>query len=90
VFNGSSRIVVDGVPDVYRMPPFRTRLSDQEIADVVTFIRGGWGNRAGAANARDVAAATPRKEGLPISQPSVRFDDCRLPPYSQTRPSGRK
>jgi mono/diheme cytochrome c family protein len=31
------------------MPQFRTFLKDQDIADVVAFIRSAWGNRAGAA-----------------------------------------
>jgi alcohol dehydrogenase (quinone), cytochrome c subunit len=56
VLNGSSRIVLGGVPDIYRMPPFLTKLSDQEIAEVVSFIRRGWGNSARAASVKDVAA----------------------------------
>ena len=56
VLNGSNQIVVKGVPDAYRMPQFRINLSDQEIADVVTFIRRGWGNSGAAVTAGDVAA----------------------------------
>ncbi|BFG80851.1 cytochrome c [Paraburkholderia terrae] len=52
--NGSGRIVANGVPDAYRMPPFRKQLSDQEIADVLTFVRTSWGNRGGAVNRDDV------------------------------------
>jgi hypothetical protein len=33
-------LVVKGT-DAYRMPQFRLQYSDQEIADVVTFIRNG-------------------------------------------------
>jgi mono/diheme cytochrome c family protein len=32
------------------MPYFRTLLTDQQIADVVTFIRSSWGNSAPAAS----------------------------------------
>jgi alcohol dehydrogenase (quinone), cytochrome c subunit len=46
VLNGSARLVVEGLPDAYRMPQFRILMSDQEIADVVTFIRSSWGNEA--------------------------------------------
>lgn len=46
--NGSGRVVADGVPDAYRMPSFRNQLSDQEIADVLTFVRASWGNQGGA------------------------------------------
>jgi mono/diheme cytochrome c family protein len=28
------------------MPPFADRLSDQEVADVVTFIQSSWGDNA--------------------------------------------
>jgi mono/diheme cytochrome c family protein len=54
ILNGAGRIVVNGVPDSYRMTPFRVLLSDQEIADVATFIRNSWGNAAGAVNASQV------------------------------------
>jgi alcohol dehydrogenase (quinone), cytochrome c subunit len=37
------------------MPQFRQQLSDQDIADVITFIRNGWGNRATALTAAQVA-----------------------------------
>jgi mono/diheme cytochrome c family protein len=37
------------------MPGFAWRLSDQEVADVVSFIRGSWGNKGSAVNADDVA-----------------------------------
>jgi mono/diheme cytochrome c family protein len=55
VLNGSNPIVVKGTPDAYRMPQFRINLSDQDIADVLTFIRQGWGDRAGAVTAAQVA-----------------------------------
>jgi mono/diheme cytochrome c family protein len=55
VLNGSSPLVVKGVPDSYRMPQFRQQYTDQDIADVVTFIRNGWGNQAPAVTAPEVA-----------------------------------
>ena len=55
VLNGSAPLVVKGVPAPYRMPQFRAQLSDQDIADVVTFIRNGWGNSAPKVSANDVA-----------------------------------
>ena len=55
VLNGSNPLVVKGTPDSYRMPQFRQQLSDQQIADVVTFIRNGWGNQAPAVAPADVA-----------------------------------
>jgi len=55
VLNGSTPLVVKGTPDPYRMPQFRLQHSDQEIAEVVTFIRNAWGNQAPAVTAVEVA-----------------------------------
>ncbi|WGT28232.1 c-type cytochrome [Pseudomonas marginalis] len=52
--NGSQRIVAAGVPDAYRMPAFREQLSDEEIAQVLTYVRGTWGNHAEAVDAKAV------------------------------------
>ncbi|RMT93646.1 hypothetical protein ALP39_01050 [Pseudomonas marginalis pv. marginalis] len=52
--NGAQRVVAAGVPDAYRMPAFREQLSDQEIAEVLTFVRGTWGNQGGAVDAKAV------------------------------------
>jgi mono/diheme cytochrome c family protein len=55
VLNGSIPLVAKGTPDAYRMPQFRQQLSDQDIADVLTFIRNGWGDQAPAVTAAQVA-----------------------------------
>ena len=55
VLNGSEPLVVKGTPDAYRMPQFRLQLSDQEIADVISFIRNGWGNNAAPVTTAQVA-----------------------------------
>ena len=52
--NGSQRVVAAGVPDAYRMPAFREQLSDQEIADVLSYVRSTWGNHGGAVDAQAV------------------------------------
>lgn len=54
VLNGSRAIVVDGVPDAYRMPEYRLLLTDQQVADVVGYVRSAWGNRAGGISPSDV------------------------------------
>jgi alcohol dehydrogenase (quinone), cytochrome c subunit len=69
VLNGSNPLVVKGAPDAYRMPQFRQQLSDQDIADVVTLIRNGWGNRAPAVTAAQVAKI--RKTTDPTSDPVI-------------------
>jgi mono/diheme cytochrome c family protein len=41
-------------PSPLSMPSFAWKLTDQEIADVATFIRNSWGNHAAAVSAADV------------------------------------
>jgi mono/diheme cytochrome c family protein len=56
------RIVLEGMttprtaatPARFTMPAFARRLSDQDVADVASFVRAGWGNRAGAVQASEV------------------------------------
>ena len=44
--NGSLRVIANEGPDVNDMPYFRQLLSDEEIADVLTYIRSSWGHDA--------------------------------------------
>lgn len=53
--NGSLRLTSHGTPDPYDMPAYRVLLNDQEIADVVTYIRNAWGNNAAGVDASTVA-----------------------------------
>jgi mono/diheme cytochrome c family protein len=39
------------------MPAYADKLSDQEIADVATYIRNAWGNSASAVTAEQVTKA---------------------------------
>jgi alcohol dehydrogenase (quinone), cytochrome c subunit len=55
VLNGSEPLVAQGMPEAYRMPQFRQQLSDQDTADVITFMRNRWGNQAPAVTATQVA-----------------------------------
>lgn len=41
-------------PRPYSMPPFADRLSDKQIAAVVTYLRQGWGNTGGAVSPQEV------------------------------------
>jgi alcohol dehydrogenase (quinone), cytochrome c subunit len=53
--NGTDDLVIAGVPAPYPMPKYAPVLDDQQIADILTFIRGGWNNAAPAVGASDVA-----------------------------------
>ncbi len=44
-------------PNTGSMPAYDTKLSDQEIADVATYIRNSWGNAAPTVSADEVAKA---------------------------------
>ena len=43
-----------GNPRPYGMPPFATELSVEETAQLLSFVRGSWGNRAAAVTALEV------------------------------------
>jgi alcohol dehydrogenase (quinone), cytochrome c subunit len=46
VLNGAEPLVAKGIPDAYRMPQYRIQLNDEQIAQALSFVRGGWGNEA--------------------------------------------
>jgi mono/diheme cytochrome c family protein len=52
VLNGGYPPGTKGNPMPYGMPPFAHRMSDDEVAAVVTYIRTSWGNRGGPVSAR--------------------------------------
>lgn len=56
VLKGGTLPATHSAPSTFSMPPFAWRLSDQEVADVVNFIRSSWGNQASAVKPGDVAA----------------------------------
>jgi mono/diheme cytochrome c family protein len=52
VLNGGFPPGTAGNPMPYGMPPFAQTLSDDEVAAVVTYIRGAWGNHGNVVTAR--------------------------------------
>src|SRR6202012_3449495 len=54
LLEGSQSPKTDNAPTGYSMPSFAA-LGDENIADVATYIRNAWGNRAGAVSAKGVA-----------------------------------
>jgi mono/diheme cytochrome c family protein len=55
VLAGSTLPSTKGAPSALGMPGFAWRLSDEEAAQLVTFVRQSWGNQASAADAGQVA-----------------------------------
>jgi mono/diheme cytochrome c family protein len=64
------RVVLQGVqsssteqaPTGLAMPTFGWKLSDDQISDVVTYIRNAWGNSGSAVSANDVTKARARSD----------------------------
>lgn len=57
VKNGlSGKISVKGATYNGQMPAWKGTLSDSDIAAVITYVRGSWGNKASAVTAKQVSA----------------------------------
>jgi nitrite reductase (NO-forming) / hydroxylamine reductase len=69
-------VIVNGVKYNSVMPAM-PQLSDQEIADVITYALNSWGNKAGSINPTEVAVARkkllsgPRAAGAPTDHPGT-------------------
>jgi len=59
VANGlTTKITVKGKDWTGNMPAWKGTLTNKQIADVITYIRGAWGNKAGPVTEADVAKAS--------------------------------
>jgi mono/diheme cytochrome c family protein len=54
VLAGSSMPSTQTAPSAFAMPDFGWRLSDVEVADVLSFVRDSWGNHAAAVSRDEV------------------------------------
>jgi alcohol dehydrogenase (quinone), cytochrome c subunit len=61
VLLGSKTSRTPATPAQFSMPAFAWRLTDQDAADIVSFIRGSWGNDATPIEPRTVAALRPSR-----------------------------
>jgi mono/diheme cytochrome c family protein len=57
ILDGAQTLTTPRAPNAGSMPAYADKLSDQEIADVATYIRNSWGNSASAVTAAQVAKA---------------------------------
>jgi len=69
VLQGGTLPATHTAPSTFTMPAFAWRLSDQEVADVVNFIRTSWGNQGSEVKATDVAGLR-KSEAAPATPPS--------------------
>jgi mono/diheme cytochrome c family protein len=61
ILDGAQTVTTPRAPNPGSMPAYAQQLSDQQIADVTTYIRNAWGNVAPAVTADQVKAARQRK-----------------------------
>ena len=78
VLNGAILPPTRLAPSSVQMPPFRDILSDQQVADVVNYMRQSWGNQA-AASAKVASVAALRKLGG--TQASLGWTEIGPQPY---------
>jgi mono/diheme cytochrome c family protein len=57
ILDGADTVTTPRAPNKGSMPAYAAKLSDQQIADVTTYIRNAWGNAAPAVSAAEVAKA---------------------------------
>ncbi len=66
VLDGAKIVSTASKPTGLAMPAFGGKLTDQDISDLATYLRGAWGNRASAVDEKKVAkvrAAVEKAEG---------------------------
>ncbi|QVQ27758.1 c-type cytochrome [Achromobacter deleyi] len=68
VLKGAQMPGTTAAPTAYAMPGFDWRMTDKEVADVVSFVRSSWGNKGAAVSASDVAKV--RKDVGAAPQPA--------------------
>jgi mono/diheme cytochrome c family protein len=61
ILDGARTVTTPRAPNTGSMPAYARKLTDQEIANLATFIRNAWGNAAPAVTAAEVAKA--RRQG---------------------------
>jgi alcohol dehydrogenase (quinone), cytochrome c subunit len=66
VLSGSAMAATDTAPSAITMGPYADILTDEQIAEVVTFVQTSWGNKGAAATASQVAKI--RKSAKPLRQ----------------------
>ena len=74
ILAGGRTAPTDSRPSPLTMPSFAWKLTDQEIADVSTYVRNSWGNSAPPVSANDVASMR-RKLKLATSSPTANSGD---------------
>ncbi|WP_454692632.1 c-type cytochrome [Achromobacter aloeverae] len=72
ILNGSQLPSTAKAPTQLTMPDFGWRLTNQQVADLATFVRSGWGNHGGAVSATQVQKI---RENLPPPKVTAKPED---------------
>ncbi|WEF30049.1 cytochrome c [Klebsiella aerogenes] len=83
ILTGSTTPAVKGAVSNLTMPSFGWRLDDQQVADVVNFIRTSWGNNAPPVSASDVAKVRKDKSIVRDEKALGSADVSKLPTSGQ-------
>jgi mono/diheme cytochrome c family protein len=70
ILDGAETLTTPRAPNGASMPAYAGKLSDQDIADVATYIRNAWGNAAPAVSADEVAKARNKAHGKSRNPPT--------------------
>jgi mono/diheme cytochrome c family protein len=73
ILSGSSLPATINAPSALGMPGFGWRLSNAEVAQLLTFIRSGWGNHASSVDTKSVAEVRRAIESEPGAEHAARF-----------------
>jgi mono/diheme cytochrome c family protein len=61
ILEGAQTVTTPRAPNKGSMPAYAAKLTDQQIADVATYIRNSWGNAAPVVTAEQVTKARKTK-----------------------------
>ncbi|OWY08891.1 cytochrome C [Thioclava sp. F34-6] len=62
ILNGAAMPSTATRPEALKMPGFAHRLSDEDVAQIASFLRGAWGNDAGSVDSSAVTKLRDEKE----------------------------
>jgi mono/diheme cytochrome c family protein len=60
ILDGAQIAATKANPSGLKMPSFDWKLSDQDVADLATYLRAAWGNKAAPVSVKDVKKTRER------------------------------
>jgi mono/diheme cytochrome c family protein len=72
ILSGTQTVPTAPHPTPLSMPTYGWKLTDQQVADVATYIRNAWGNSAPVVRPGDVASLRKKVAAKPVQKPSAK------------------